>query len=73
MINHAPGSNQPGDYPVSWCKKYGQGNVFYTSLGHEDAVWESNDFQLHLFGGIKWALGLEKGDATPQAPGAEKP
>jgi len=73
MLNHAPGSDRPGDYPISWCKKYGEGNVFYTSLGHEDAVWESGDFQLHLLGGIKWALGLEKGGATPQAVSAAKP
>jgi hypothetical protein len=71
MLDHAPGSGQPGDYPIAWCKKYGEGNVFYTALGHEDAVWENADFQLHLLGGIKWALGLEPGDATPQTGGAK--
>jgi type 1 glutamine amidotransferase len=29
---------QPGEYPVSWIKMYGQGRVFYTSLGHRDDV-----------------------------------
>lgn len=60
-LDKVPGSNAPGDFPISWTKKYGAGNVFYTALGHEDAVWENSDYQLHLLGGIKWALGLEAG------------
>jgi type 1 glutamine amidotransferase len=58
------------------------GRVFYTSLGHREDVWDPNwkdgkgerknppevarAYQQHLLGGIKWALGLEKGDAKPQ-------
>jgi hypothetical protein len=26
----------------------------------------SKQFQAHILGGIRWALGLVKGDATPQ-------
>jgi hypothetical protein len=66
-LDKAPGGGQPGYFPIAWCKKYGQGNVFYTALGHEEAIWENPEFQKHLLGGIKWSLGLEKGDATPQA------
>lgn len=69
-LDKAPGGGQPGYYPISWCKKYGQGNVFYTALGHENAMWEDPVFQKHLLGGIKWSLGLEKGDATPQMKAA---
>ncbi|HWF17702.1 MAG TPA: ThuA domain-containing protein, partial [Verrucomicrobiae bacterium] len=58
-LDKVPGSETPGNFPISWCKSYGGGKVFYTALGHEDAVWENPDFQLHLLGGIKWALGLE--------------
>jgi type 1 glutamine amidotransferase len=65
-LDKQPGSNQPGFMPIAWCKKYGEGNVFYCALGHEDAVWQSAEYQQHLLGGIKWALGLEKGDAAPQ-------
>lgn len=72
ILDKAPGSNQPGYYPIAWCKKYGKGRVFYTALGHGEAVWESPQYQTHVLGGIKWALGLEPGDATPQHP-AEKP
>lgn len=75
-----PNTKVPGHHAVSWCKEYGKGKVFYTSLGHREDVWDPTepnrktnpkevalDYNKHLVGGIKWALGLEKGDATPQA------
>jgi len=81
-LDKHPNNKTPGDYPIAWCKQYGKGRVFYTSLGHREDVWDPNwkdgkgerknspevakAFQQHLLGGIKWALGLEKGDATPQ-------
>jgi type 1 glutamine amidotransferase len=63
-----PNDGQPGYYAVAWCKKYGDGKVFYTSLGHREDVWANPVYQQHVLGGIKWALGLEPGDATPQKP-----
>lgn len=66
----------PGDYPVAWCRSYGQGRVFYTSLGHREDMWDpawkdkdgtrknspevAKQYQQHLLGGIRWALDLEK-------------
>ena len=67
LDKHPNQKSKLGRYPVAWCKKYGQGNVFYTSLGHNESVWENEAYQKHLLGGIKWSLGLEPGDATPQA------
>ena len=69
-----PNNKTPGDYPVSWCKKYGQGKVFYTSLGHREDIIDadpnlpkrinsieiSKAYQQHVLGGIEWALGLKK-------------
>ena len=67
---------------ISWCKMYGKGRVFYTSLGHREDVWDpetpakfkrenskevSERYQKFILGGIKWALGLAAGDAKPQA------
>jgi uncharacterized protein len=78
-INHNP--NEPeiaGDYPVSWCKEFGKGRVFYTSLGHREDVWDPNfpdrknpkevaeAYQQHILNGIKWSLGLEKWNVKPQ-------
>ena len=65
-LDKHPNNGTPGDYPVSWCKQVGNGKIFYTSLGHREDVWESENYQKHILGGIKWALGLEKGDAKPQ-------
>jgi uncharacterized protein len=75
-----PNNQTPGDFPIAWIKDYGQGRVFYTSLGHREDVWEANSpaqsgghknspevaqaYQQHLLGGIKWALGLENCDPT---------
>ena len=73
-----PNNHSPGDYPISWCKNFGQGRVFYTSLGHREDMWDptwerdrknskeiAEAYQKHILGGIKWALGLEKMDAKP--------
>jgi len=77
-LDKHPNDKTPGDYPVAWCKEYGQGRVFYTSLGHREDVWDPNwpdrknpkevaeAYQAHILGGIKWALGLEKANAKPQ-------
>lgn len=49
-----------GDYPLAWCQDYGEGRSFYTALGHRDDVWQSEKFQAHLIGGMRWALRLEE-------------
>ncbi len=61
------GMTKGGDYPQAWCRTYGAGRSFYTALGHRTDIW-SNDpvFRAHILGGIRWALGLEEGDATPK-------
>ena len=79
-LDKHPNDKTPGDYPIAWCKEYGKGRVFYTSLGHREDVWDPNTpanfkrenpkevseaYQKHILGGIKWALGLEKGSAKP--------
>jgi type 1 glutamine amidotransferase len=83
MLDKHPNDKTPGDYPIAWCKEYGKGRVFYTSLGHREDVWDpstapsfkrenprevSELYQKHILGGIRWALGLEKGSAKPQTP-----
>lgn len=74
-----PNDKTPGYFPVSWCKEFGKGRVFYTSLGHREDVWDptwkadtkdrkntpeiAHIYQEHILGGIKWALKLIEGDA----------
>lgn len=61
-------------YPNTWARKYGEGRVWYTSMGHREDVWTNPIFQNILIGGIKFALGDAKGDTTPNikevTPGA---
>jgi len=60
------GLEEGGDYPQSWVREFGEGRSFYTSIGHRDDIWSSDPvFRAHVVGGIRWALGLEEGDATP--------
>ena len=66
-IDVSRGKRADQDYAVSWCQQFGKGRVFYTSLGHRREVWRDPRFQKHLLGGLKWALGLAEGDATPSA------
>lgn len=55
----------PYHVPIAWVKNYGQGKVFHMSLGHNEAVWVNPTYMQSMLGGIKWILGYEKGDATP--------
>jgi type 1 glutamine amidotransferase len=85
-LDKHPNNKSPGDYPISWCKQFGKGRVFYTSLGHREDMWDPNTpanferknskeialaYQQHILNGIKWAVGLEKWDATPQKKAIE--
>lgn len=56
---------KPYHVPIAWCKEYGQGKVFHMSLGHNESVWQDRRYLDSMLGGIKWILGYEKGDATP--------
>jgi len=49
-------SNKPVDMPVAWTKYWGNGRVFYTSLGHHDDVFEkSPNAQIIMERGMIWA------------------
>jgi len=54
----APGphtSNGPVDMPVVWTKMYGQGKVFYDSLGHSAALVRSQPNLMIMRRGFAWA------------------
>ena len=67
LDKHPNKKKEAGHFPIAWCKDYGTGKVFYTSLGHREDVWENKAYQEHILGGIKWALGLIPGDSAPLA------
>ena len=45
---------------------YGKGRVFYSTLGHVEANWDTPEMQAMFTGAIKWALGLVDADVTPR-------
>ena len=75
ILDKHPETGAPGHYAVSWCKSYGAGKVFYTSLGHREdlidpdpemkdrknSVEISKAYQAATFWvASEWALGLKK-------------
>jgi type 1 glutamine amidotransferase len=48
---------RPYGWPLAWTRAYGQGRVFYTALGHEEAVWRDPRYQRLLLNAILWAIG----------------
>jgi len=72
ILDKHPETGAEGHYGVSWCKPYGEGRVFYTSLGHREDIWDPNyrkdrknspeiskSYQQHVLGGIDWALRIK--------------
>lgn len=74
VLDKHPNTQEAGRFPVSWTRQFGQGRVFYTSLGHREDIWDadpalsgrknpvevSQAYQAHILGGIQWALGLSQ-------------
>jgi cytochrome c len=50
------------DYPISWLRRYGQGRVFATKLGHFADVWNNPAFLEHLLQGMRIAAGRVEAD-----------
>ena len=42
IMDKHPEDGSPGHFAVSWCKMYGAGRVFYTSLGHREDIWDTD-------------------------------
>jgi type 1 glutamine amidotransferase len=64
FMTHAD-PKEPYEVPVSWVKDWGHGKIFYTNLGHNETTWTDKRFLASVEGGIRWLLGMEQGDATP--------
>jgi len=74
ILDKHPQNKEAGHFPVTWCKPFGSGKIFYTSLGHREDIIDtdpdlkdrknpietSKAYQQHVLGGIEWALGLKK-------------
>lgn len=54
------------DFAVTWVKNYGNGRVFYSTLGHTMEAWDNPAVQRMYLEAIKWTLKMTNGDATPR-------
>jgi uncharacterized protein len=43
-------------WPLAWTRSFGRGRVFYTALGHEEAVWRDPRYQRMLTNAILWTI-----------------
>ena len=71
-------ANKPVDMPVAWTKMWGNGRVFYNSLGHHDDVFEkSPNAAVLMERGMLWAadgkrIAVEQGLTTERFENAAK-
>lgn len=61
----SPSLRLNGDYPLAWAKTYGEGRVFYSSLGHDATVWDRRDVRQMYFEAMRWALRLVDAELKP--------
>ena len=50
-------TGEEGLYPIAWLDKYGDGRIFYCSLGHRDEIYWNPVILKHYLAGIQYALG----------------
>ncbi len=64
------------DYPSTWARNYGDGRVFYTSMGHREDVWTNPGYQGLLLAALAWTTGVADADIKPNikevTPGYDK-
>ncbi|HET6569333.1 MAG TPA: ThuA domain-containing protein [Rhodothermales bacterium] len=56
-IVQGPADATSNDVPISWIRKYGNGKVFVTKLGHFADNWKQPDFLQHVVQGLRMAAG----------------
>ncbi|MBL8175396.1 MAG: ThuA domain-containing protein, partial [Bryobacterales bacterium] len=55
--------------PVAWTHRYGQGRVFYTTLGHDAMAWRQPGMRRLFLRGVEWAAtGRVTDPPPPPAP-----
>ncbi len=61
-----------GDFAISWVRSYGEGRVFYCSLGHRADIYWNRAVLAHYLAGIQFALGDLPVDTTPSGLSANR-
>ena len=58
--------------PVTWTKHWGRGRVFYTSIGHNAAVFDQEAPRTMLIRGLLWAAESKEHAAQVELPAIHK-
>ena len=56
-----------GDYALSYIQRVGAGRVFYEAHGHDEKVYSTRPFILHMLAGIQYVLGDLQADDSPSS------
>ena len=56
--NESDGNAEDDDHPISWCKLYDGGRMWYTGMGHTEASFLDADVMKHIQGGLEVAAGV---------------
>jgi uncharacterized protein len=56
---------RPYAVPVSWVRTVGNGRLFFTNLGHNEATWADPRFAEQIVRAVRWTAWRARGDATP--------
>jgi len=54
-----------GDYALSYIQRVGNGRMFYETHGHDEKIYFSRPFILHMLAGIQYVLGDIPADDSP--------
>lgn len=62
---YLPLARDDGDFPVSWIRHYGEGAVYYCSLGHRKETYAEPEVLEFWLRGMQFVLGDLDADTTP--------
>jgi type 1 glutamine amidotransferase len=65
MDTNKPNLRVDRDMGLCWVKRYGEGRIFYSALGHNNEEFWNPTLLRHFLDGIQFSLGDLPGDTTP--------
>lgn len=49
-------------HPIAWTSEFDGGRAFYTAIGHTAECYSDPKFIAHIWGGLRWAAGIDAPD-----------
>ncbi len=65
MDSNKPNLRPDRDFGLCWVKRFGEGRVFYSALGHNNEEFWNPTLLRHFLDGIQFSLGDLPGDTAP--------